>query len=323
LEYCSYCQKACGHSIRVCPKLAKKRPPPPPPRERREDRLKQVACKFFLDGRCEKGDACPFAHQGEQVRKQDLCKYFLVGKCSKGAACLYSHDPGAFPCRFFFTVGCDRDGCTFSHASLTPDAATWLRGDIEELARAKQQVLGTALPTPALAADEREAQADLLLTQSLEYFRAGDAAAATQAETGRSPAEAHEETGDEGDEAWPPALPAGATIAALLLKAVPVPDLFGASAPVTEPKGSDAVPPALGGSEPTAVVSTPATRVHRAAQRFRQRSGISSTSFTAGAHGPSFPREEMTALLQAVGGKRDAPPPGPGLGEGLAEPRQD
>jgi hypothetical protein len=145
LDFCKYCQKHLGHLIYDCPKLIRKGKAPEkrakPIIQTREERLKQVPCKFFQDGRCQKGEDCEFNHEVAQERKLDLCKYFLANKCDKGAACLYSHDPSAFPCRFNFTVGCSRTDCPFSHDTLTGATASWLTTDIESLARAQQETL--------------------------------------------------------------------------------------------------------------------------------------------------------------------------------------
>eukprot|EP00730_Choanoeca_flexa_P019304 TRINITY_DN9423_c0_g1_i1.p1 TRINITY_DN9423_c0_g1~~TRINITY_DN9423_c0_g1_i1.p1 ORF type:complete len:976 (+),score=89.00 TRINITY_DN9423_c0_g1_i1:103-3030(+) len=142
LDYCSYCKKHVGHLIYDCPILTRKGKAPvkatKPIILTREERLKQVPCTFFQDGRCNKGDACEFSHDVAQKRKFDLCKYFLVDKCDKGDSCLYSHDPSLFPCRYHFTVGCARTDCPFSHAELTPATSRWLQADIESFARSKQ-----------------------------------------------------------------------------------------------------------------------------------------------------------------------------------------
>ena len=43
-------------------------------------------CSFFTQGKCTKGDACPFAHVSKKP-----CSFFAQGKCTKGEACPFSH----------------------------------------------------------------------------------------------------------------------------------------------------------------------------------------------------------------------------------------
>ncbi|CAH8481047.1 unnamed protein product [Dicrocoelium dendriticum] len=75
-----------------------------------------------MEGRCAKGDTCPFAHDFQPPKKQELCKFYAVGVCSKGPTCLFLH--GEFPCKFFHLSGkCTHGGsCKFSHAPLTADS---------------------------------------------------------------------------------------------------------------------------------------------------------------------------------------------------------
>lgn len=82
----------------------------------------QTQCRYFMEGRCAKGDACPFAHDFQPPKKQELCKFYAVGVCSKGPTCLFLH--GEFPCKFFHLSGkCNHGGsCKFSHAPLTADS---------------------------------------------------------------------------------------------------------------------------------------------------------------------------------------------------------
>ncbi|XP_072565762.1 zinc finger CCCH domain-containing protein 6 isoform X1 [Paramormyrops kingsleyae] len=77
-------------------------------------------CKYFLEGRCIKGDQCKFEH--ELVipdKKKELCKFYLQGYCSKGEKCSYMHNE--YPCKFFHTgAKCYQgDKCKFSHEPLT------------------------------------------------------------------------------------------------------------------------------------------------------------------------------------------------------------
>ena len=94
-----------------------------------------TACKYYAQGRCDKGAGCAFAHAGVHVqRRADLCKHFLAGKCARGEGCLYSHEPALFPCRFHFSGrGCGRGAaCVFSHSEqLTEAQRAWLRADLQ------------------------------------------------------------------------------------------------------------------------------------------------------------------------------------------------
>ncbi|XP_061693012.1 zinc finger CCCH domain-containing protein 6 isoform X2 [Syngnathoides biaculeatus] len=77
-------------------------------------------CKYFLEGRCIKGEQCKFEH--ELVipdKKKELCKFYLQGYCSKGDHCIYMHSE--YPCKFFHTgAKCYQgDNCKFSHDALT------------------------------------------------------------------------------------------------------------------------------------------------------------------------------------------------------------
>ncbi|XP_061546190.1 zinc finger CCCH domain-containing protein 6 isoform X2 [Phycodurus eques] len=77
-------------------------------------------CKYFLEGRCIKGEQCKFEH--ELVipdKKKELCKFYLQGYCSKGDHCIYMHRE--YPCKFFHTgAKCYQgENCKFSHDALT------------------------------------------------------------------------------------------------------------------------------------------------------------------------------------------------------------
>eukprot|EP00928_Gymnodinium_smaydae_P080273 TRINITY_DN64000_c0_g1_i1.p1 TRINITY_DN64000_c0_g1~~TRINITY_DN64000_c0_g1_i1.p1 ORF type:complete len:505 (-),score=65.39 TRINITY_DN64000_c0_g1_i1:19-1458(-) len=114
-----------------------------------------VPCRFFAEGRCRKGLACPFSHVTQvshvplvmpSVGMQESlaaviasqpaasssttskvpCKFFADGLCTKGAACNFSHDmanaqpqPGAKiakECTFFAQGRCTRgDACAYAH----------------------------------------------------------------------------------------------------------------------------------------------------------------------------------------------------------------
>ncbi|THD20471.1 Zinc finger CCCH domain-containing protein 6 [Fasciola hepatica] len=87
--------------------------------ERPASRTPQTQCRYFMEGRCHKGESCPYAHDFVPPKKQELCKFYAVGVCSKGSSCLYLHEE--FPCKFFHLSGkCNHgDSCKFSHLPLT------------------------------------------------------------------------------------------------------------------------------------------------------------------------------------------------------------
>lgn len=77
-------------------------------------------CKYFLEGRCIKGEQCKFEHElVVPDKKKELCKFYLQGYCSKGDNCIYMHNE--YPCKFFHTgAKCYQgDNCKFSHETLT------------------------------------------------------------------------------------------------------------------------------------------------------------------------------------------------------------
>ncbi|KAL5006978.1 hypothetical protein ScPMuIL_015784 [Solemya velum] len=65
-------------------------------------------CKFFREGKCAKGDDCPFNHDFRPPKKPDICKFYLNGSCSKGDYCVFMHN----------ILG---DNCRFNHDPLTEE----------------------------------------------------------------------------------------------------------------------------------------------------------------------------------------------------------
>lgn len=68
------------------------------------DTRASVDCKYFLEGRCSLGDACPFRHRSELFNtaararaalaphsQPIVCHFYLNGKCTKGASCAFQH----------------------------------------------------------------------------------------------------------------------------------------------------------------------------------------------------------------------------------------
>jgi hypothetical protein len=85
-------------------------------------KLKTVLCRYFVEGRCQKGDDCTFSHDIAPLKKYECCKYYLNGFCSKGDKCIYLHSE--FPCKFFHRRRNPDDCkhgplCRFSHEPIT------------------------------------------------------------------------------------------------------------------------------------------------------------------------------------------------------------
>lgn len=91
----------------------------------------KVPCRYWMEGRCSKGDLCTFSHAlkpnktvEEAKSTTEVCKFHIAGCCLKGDDCLYSHDLSRVPCKFFHVHGeCTAHmatgGCRFSHAPIT------------------------------------------------------------------------------------------------------------------------------------------------------------------------------------------------------------
>ncbi|KAJ5965993.1 hypothetical protein N7481_012707 [Penicillium waksmanii] len=52
---------------------------------------KHVPCKFFRQGACQAGPACPFLHSTDTAIDYAPCKYFSKGNCKFGAKCALAH----------------------------------------------------------------------------------------------------------------------------------------------------------------------------------------------------------------------------------------
>ncbi|XP_070285847.1 zinc finger CCCH domain-containing protein 6 isoform X2 [Myotis yumanensis] len=85
-----------------------------------EHKGKQI-CKYFLEGRCIKGDQCKFDHDAELEKRKEICRFYLQGYCTKGENCIYMHNE--FPCKFYHSgAKCYQgDKCKFSHDDLTKE----------------------------------------------------------------------------------------------------------------------------------------------------------------------------------------------------------
>ncbi|KAF2268526.1 hypothetical protein CC78DRAFT_373240 [Lojkania enalia] len=50
-----------------------------------------VPCKFYRQGACQAGKACPFLHSDEPLAERAPCKYFTKGNCKFGPKCALAH----------------------------------------------------------------------------------------------------------------------------------------------------------------------------------------------------------------------------------------
>lgn len=95
----------------------------------RVDRPPKVICKYWMEGRCQKGAACTFSHDiapnktPEEARSAESCRYYMAGSCIRGDTCLYSHDLSTLPCRFWHGRGeCSAgEQCRYSHADVSDE----------------------------------------------------------------------------------------------------------------------------------------------------------------------------------------------------------
>ncbi|CAJ1053077.1 uncharacterized protein LOC117815974 isoform X2 [Xyrichtys novacula] len=79
----------------------------------------RLVCKFFLMGKCTKGDECQLEHaQCRNDLFKSVCKFYVQETCFKGATCPFMHK--SFPCKFFHNRGQCLQGanCKFSHERL-------------------------------------------------------------------------------------------------------------------------------------------------------------------------------------------------------------
>ncbi|KAL4924661.1 putative spindle poison sensitivity protein Scp3 [Aspergillus undulatus] len=56
-----------------------------------QSNTKHVPCKFFRQGACQAGPACPFLHSTDATIEYAPCKYFTKGNCKFGAKCALAH----------------------------------------------------------------------------------------------------------------------------------------------------------------------------------------------------------------------------------------
>ncbi|KAH0560285.1 hypothetical protein KQX54_003216 [Cotesia glomerata] len=96
-------------------------------------------CVYYMQGKCHRGDDCPFSHNALPPRKMELCKFYLMDCCAKRDKCLYMHHD--FPCKFFHTgLKCIQgDNCKFSHEPLNEQVKNIL---LKHLETAPKEILG-------------------------------------------------------------------------------------------------------------------------------------------------------------------------------------
>lgn len=108
------------------PEPKREQRPPPVPKTPVEAKRPKVPCRYWMEGKCGKGDNCTFSHAMkpnktvEEAKSIEVCKYHIAGNCLKGESCMFSHDLGLVPCRFFHVKGECGAGktCRFSHEPI-------------------------------------------------------------------------------------------------------------------------------------------------------------------------------------------------------------
>ncbi|KAI5733975.1 hypothetical protein M8J77_000976 [Diaphorina citri] len=98
-------------------------------------------CQYFMQGKCHRGDNCPYSHDAIPPRKMELCKFYLLECCAKKDKCLYMH--GDFPCKYYHTgLQCfafEAGECKFSHGPLDDVHRNIL---LKHLETAPKEILG-------------------------------------------------------------------------------------------------------------------------------------------------------------------------------------
>lgn len=105
---------------------------------------KKIVCKYWMEGKCEKGSECIFSHDiipritvQEAKANAPACRFHILGTCLKGSGCMYSHDLSKVPCRFFHVKGtCSASSkCRFSHQPIDAITMEKLYKEMQELNR--------------------------------------------------------------------------------------------------------------------------------------------------------------------------------------------
>lgn len=86
-------------------------------------------CKFYLQGKCQRGTECPFTHS---QRKYEVCKFYMNDCCAKKDRCLFLHSE--FPCKYHFLgMKCYAGKkCKFSHGKISSQLRANLLRDSKE-----------------------------------------------------------------------------------------------------------------------------------------------------------------------------------------------
>ncbi|XP_032796950.2 zinc finger CCCH domain-containing protein 4 isoform X2 [Daphnia magna] len=116
---------------------AKNNPSPNTPSNKSKE---EPICAFYMEGKCSRGNDCPYSHAALPPRKMELCKFYLMDCCAKKEKCLYLHKD--FPCKFFHTGKKCRhnsEECKFSHEPLTETMRAIL---IKHIETAPREILG-------------------------------------------------------------------------------------------------------------------------------------------------------------------------------------
>lgn len=127
----------------------------------------RVACRYFMEGKCSKGDECTFNHAVrpnktvEEARSEDVCRFHIAGGCLKGDGCMYSHDLSRVPCKFFHAKGECGAGtrCRFSHAPVSEEVRHQLFLEITSVRdpRLPARPSGTSSDQPPLPSSSKTA----------------------------------------------------------------------------------------------------------------------------------------------------------------------
>uniref|UniRef100_A0AC34EZK3 C3H1-type domain-containing protein n=1 Tax=Panagrolaimus sp. ES5 TaxID=591445 RepID=A0AC34EZK3_9BILA len=85
--------------------------------EAKRQKYGHLICKFFREGKCQKGVSCFYSHNAaDSHRVPQLCKGYITGKCRKAFQCNFWH--GEHPCKDFHFGRCIVPKCRFSHLPL-------------------------------------------------------------------------------------------------------------------------------------------------------------------------------------------------------------
>ncbi|XP_016386074.1 probable E3 ubiquitin-protein ligase makorin-2 [Sinocyclocheilus rhinocerous] len=52
---------------------------------------KEITCKYFMNGACNKGNDCEFSHDLQNSKSNMICTFYKKGQCTYGDRCRYDH----------------------------------------------------------------------------------------------------------------------------------------------------------------------------------------------------------------------------------------